>query len=286
MAAIPEEIAGALQRISKIDLPLSGCGRPDTHGLPPPVVVTLARRPDRWQAALRNLRASGIHHIIKAEGVDGRQLSDAQIAELAASPGDVNRPLDEYLQLTRPAIGCFLSHLAIWKRFLQSGEERILIVEDDAVPSADFTPERARQVMAALPPDADMLLLGCTIMDGLAEPTSGPMFTRIFYYNGTYAYLLTRTGCLALLPHMLPLRTHVDNQISLALVAESQALRVYCCEPRLFTHDFTVLSDVYVPVSNEARADRTLAAIFERSRAKLLAEGIRLLPKYERHHSA
>lgn len=270
-----------LDAIPDIELDLAGCDVPASHGLPPPVVITLARRPDRWQAAVARFRHHGFERIIKAPAVDGRLLNSLDLARVLDDPDVVDRPLEQYLQPTRPAVGCFLSHLAIWKRFLQSGASHVLIAEDDAIPTSAAVSRDAADLITRLPANADMLLLGYTIMDGLAERTTDPRLLRIYYYNGTFAYLLTRRGCLALLPRLLPIKTHIDNHISLELVAERGQLAGYGAEPRLFEHDFTVLSDVYVPVVDAARADRELGGIFERCRTQLLAAGASLLPRYE-----
>lgn len=271
----------ALKHIPDIDVDLAGCGSIGAHGLPPPVVVTLARRPDRWTNALAALARSGISGAIKATAVDGQTLTPAQFSDLLLDPTAVERPLVEYLQLTRPAVGCFLSHLGLWTRFVASGEPYIFIMEDDAHASPDFDPARARALIDAMPAETDILLLGGTIMDGLAEPTSDAALSRIYYYNGTYAYLLTRRGALALLPRLLPLKTHIDNQISLELVADRQALHVYCVEPRLFAHDFTVWSDVYIPVADETSANHKLASIFSASRESLTRDGAKLFDTFK-----
>lgn len=274
------DVDDLLRLVPDMDLDLTDCGALQANGLPTPVVVSLARRPDRWRIAKENLARAGIDRPIKAPAVDGQTLEAELLARLLADPGSVDRLLEEYLQPTRPAVGCYFSHIAIWRAFLASGEPYVLVLEDDALPASEFSPERNRALVAAMPGDADMLLLGCTIMDGLAEATTDPKFTRIYYYNGTYAYLLTRKGALSLLPRLLPMWTHIDNQISLELVTDPDH-RVYCCEPRLFDHDFEVTSDVYVPVAESGRADRTLAAIFERCREQLSRSGVKLFPKFE-----
>jgi glycosyl transferase, family 25 len=270
-----------LQHVPDIAVDLTGCGRIGVHGLPPPVVVTLERRPDRWAHALANLALRGIAGAIRATAIDGQKLTSAQFGQLLADPTAVERPLDEYLQLTRPAVGCFLSHLALWKRFLATNEPYIFIIEDDAHPADGFSPERARAVMEQMPDNTDILLLGGTTMDGLAEPTDHPTLSRMYYYNGTFAYLLTRRGCLSLLPRLLPLKTHIDNQISLELVADRTSLHVYSVEPRLFAHDFAVYSDVYIPVTDTAAADRKLAPVFETARESLTRAGARLYARYK-----
>jgi glycosyl transferase, family 25 len=274
------QIDNALALIPDMEINLSHCSEIGPHGLPNPVVVTLERRPDRWAAAHRRLARHDITCPIKANAVDGSTLAGSLLQQVMADPEAVERPLAHYLQMTRPAVGCFLRHLAIWKRFLASGAPYVLVLEDDAVPAKTYQAAQARALLAELPTDADMLLLGYTIMDGLAEPASGQASRRVYYYNGTYAYLLTRKGCLALLPHVLPLVTHIDNQISLALVADRNALRVYGAEPRLFEHDFEVWSDVYVPVIDADAADRRLAGVFGDARVKLTREGACLEHKF------
>jgi GR25 family glycosyltransferase involved in LPS biosynthesis len=250
-------------------------------GLPTPIVVSLLRRPDRWAAAQAALAGCHADGAMRAPAVDGRDLSSALLGQLLeAAPDTVDETPGHYLHMTRPAVGCFLSHLALWNRFLASDAPFALIMEDDAVPAKVFSPERAASVMRAFPPDADIVLLGGTIMDGLAAPSPYPGLMRTYYYNGTYAYLLTRKGCRALLPHLLPIKTHIDNQISLALVEHHQTLAVYCVEPRLFEHDFSVYSDVYVPVADAAVADHRLDAVFKASRARLQAAGVNLLPMH------
>ena len=266
--------------IPDIDIDLGNCGRIAAYGLPPPVVITLARRSDRWAAALRRLREQGVQRIIKATAADGHTLPQNLLASLMVDPAVVDSPPSHYLQMTRPAVGCFLSHLMIWKSFLLSGADYVLILEDDAVLARGYTAEQGRAAMAKIPKDADILLFGCTIMDGLAEPTEDSTLTRVYYYNGTYGYLLTRRGCRNLLPRLMPIETHIDNQISLELVRNRDTLRVYCTERRLIEHDFTVYSDVYIPVDDVARADRQLDTIFKESRAALVEHGARLFNMY------
>lgn len=266
----------AMSLIPESDLDLTGCDQPGSCGLPPPVVITLARRPDRWVAAQHRLRERGMQRIIKAVAEDGQLLPPPLLNSLMVDPGAVDSPPAHYLQMTRPVVGCFISHLTIWKRFLQSSARHVLILEDDAFLASEFTAETGRELMANIPADADMALLGCTIMDGLAEPSPHRQLTRVYYYNGTYGYILTRKGCLNLLPWLLPIETHIDNQISLALVRNRRSMQVYCAKPRCIEHDFTVYSDVYIPVDDAARADRQLDVIFKASRVTLLREGAKL----------
>ena len=237
-----------------------------------PVIVSLHRRPDRWAKIVAALKSVGISRISKCRAVDGATLSEQTLAELVDKACGVSDQPTSHTQLTRPAMGCFLSHLTIWKHFLAGDEEHLVVLEDDAVPSPSYSAEYAKRVLAAIPAKADLVLLGCSILAGLAEKTEGELFSRVYYFNGTYAYLLTRKGCTTLLPHLLPLRAHIDQQISHASMRNPATL-ADAVTPALFDHDFSSWSDAYVPIIGSEAADQHLGALLTSARNFLRRDG-------------
>jgi len=238
-----------------------------------PVIISLNRRPDRWTKVVSALQRVGISRVSKCRAVDGATLSEQTLAELVDNAGAVSDQPTSHTQLTRPAIGCFLSHLTIWKQFLAGDGDHRVVLEDDAVPSPSYSAEHAERVLASIPAEADLVLLGCTILAGLAEKTECELLSRVYYFNGTYAYLLTRKGCARLLPHLLPLRAHIDHQISHALIRNPATLFAYAVTPALFDHDFSSWSDAYVPITGSEAADRRLGALLTSARDLLLRDG-------------
>src|SRR5262249_10590155 len=234
-----------------------------------PIIVPLGRRPDRWQKIVGALAKVGIPRVTRFFAVDGAPLPEETLAGLVDGACEVSHSPTSHTQLTRPAIGCFLSHLSIWKRFLEGGNDRLVVLEDDAVPAPTFTARRAQDLLASIPPGADLVLLGCTIMAGLAEATASERLSRVYYFNGTYAYLITRKGCRNLLPHLVPMRAHIDHQISAALVKHRDRLFAYAATPGLFDHDFSSWSDAYVPLAASEQADRHLHALLTSARDSL-----------------
>jgi glycosyl transferase, family 25 len=261
------DIRDILQRIPDTDcvLPDAGEGPQPLH----PIVVTLDRSIDRWRLIKQSLARVGLSKVAKFSAVDGATISDATCDALIDRACAIDAAPKSHLALTRPAAGCFLSHLQLWKKFLQSGDDHLVVLEDDAAPAPSYSPERARAVMRSLPTDADLVLLGCWIMGDLAgNPDGGPL-KRVFYFNGTFAYLLTRRGCLNLLPHLLPMRAHIDHQISAALIRHPDTLHAYVAAPTLFDHDFSTASGVYIPLDGEERADQELGGLIESARQSL-----------------
>jgi glycosyl transferase, family 25 len=234
-----------------------------------PVIVTLPRRRDRWEKVVRNLASVGIARVRKFAAVDGATLADDALRSLVHRDCAVSGEPTSHIQLTRPAIGCFLSHLRIWQRFLDSGGDRLVVLEDDALPSQGYSPASVEPILAAMPANADLVLLGCSIMAGLAEKTEHAAFCRVYYFNGTYAYLITRQGCAKLLQQLLPMRAHIDHQISALLLKHRASLFAYAVRPALFEHDFSSWSDAYVPIAGTDAADRQLSALFSSARNAL-----------------
>jgi glycosyl transferase family 25 len=246
---------------------LAACG--EKSQVMRPVVVTLDRRTDRWQNILLSLSRAGISDVVKFKAVDGAAISDEMRRALIAADSDIDSPPTSHLALTRPAAGCFLSHLQIWKKFLQSGAEQLVVLEDDATPSASYSADRADAIATSLPANADLVLLGCSVMGDLAGITGKEPLRRIFYFNGTYAYLLTRRGCRNLLPHLVPMRVHIDHQISAALTRFPDSLFAYAAVPALFDHDFSTRSDAYVPLEEPEAADQELGVLIDSARNTL-----------------
>jgi glycosyl transferase, family 25 len=163
-----------------------------------------------------------------------------------------------HLTLTRPAIGCFLSHLAIWRWVLDMNLPRILVFEDDAAPAAHYCPVRFRSVVGSITEDTGLVFLGRMIMGGLADRPNGSDLARIYYFNGTFAYLITPAACRSLLQHLLPPHSHIDHQISKVLIEQRRAFSAYYTEPHFFEPDWSLRSDCYVPLADDSAADREL----------------------------
>jgi GR25 family glycosyltransferase involved in LPS biosynthesis len=250
----------------------------------PVVAINLARRTDKWQTLCHRMAAVGFTRLIRAPAVEGAKLPASQVAPLLRSAADATSDGPRsHLTLTPPAIGCFLSHLAVWRWMLGAGLPRLLVLEDDAQPVASFSVGRLREVLAA--PEPGLVLLGCRVMAGLAEPPGcagkqGAELARVYYFNGTHAYLITPKVCQTMLRLLLPLHAQLDHQISSVLMQQRHVLPAYYAAPPLFDCDWSFGSDLYIPahhLSDESAADRELGEILRSSRRVLLAEGRSLL---------
>ena len=272
-----------LRHVPRLDLPFDGdCAQANGIDLPA-VAISLARRTDRWWTLCQRMSAVGLTKIVRAPAIEGARLPASQVAPLLRSPADATNggPLS-HLTLTPPAIGCFLSHLAVWRWMLGAGLPRLLVLEDDAMPAAQFSANRLHRVLAEAPDEAGLVLLGCMIMGGLADRPRNADLARVYYFNGMHAYLITPAACTTLLQHLLPMHAHLDHQISRLLMERRHVFPAYYAAPLLFDPDWSLGSDLYIPLSDDAAADRELGEIIATSRQALLAEGRPLLSELNR----
>jgi glycosyl transferase family 25 len=102
------------------------------------------------------------------------------------------------------AVGCYLSHLVLWKEFLSSENEVALILEDDLDPSQAKDLARNVSWLMARAEHWDIGLLGW--VGTLYDPYKG--------FTGTHAYMLNRSGASDLVEASLPLTKQVDFYIN------------------------------------------------------------------------
>ena len=273
-----EYLHAVQEHVPRVDLLCDGdCAQ--AAGIDIPIaVINLAHRTDRWQAISSRMAAVGLNKLIKVPAVEGARLPPRQLSALLHVPASsIEQAPCSHLALTPPAIGCFLSHLAIWRWAIASDLPRVLVFEDDATPVADFDAGCFRRVMASLSA-ADLVFIGRIVMNGMAErPKGGAALARLYYFNGTFAYVIAPAACRTLIRAIGRPDRHIDHQISKVLIDQRATFSAYYTVPHFFEPDWSLRSDCYVPIEGETHADRELAQLLESNRRLLLSEGRALL---------
>ena len=87
----------------------------------PIYVINLTAQPDKWDKSRSQLDAAGLCYS-RFEAVDGLELSDEQVRRHYES-----RWFKKWMfTLTRPEIGCYLSHLCLWEGISRQWGARLL----------------------------------------------------------------------------------------------------------------------------------------------------------------
>jgi glycosyl transferase family 25 len=183
-------------------------------------LINLPRATERRARMEAQLSAMGLDYVL-FDGVDGR----AREAELLRTV-DV-RAFERNMgrRILIGGIGCYNSHLGVWRAFLASGKPVALVLEDDVVFHDDFLDAVDIALRAAA--HWDFLKLN-RIRAKLPIPQGriGPYTLNAYLgpATGTGAYLINRRTAERLLPRMLPVTRAIDHEIN-----------------RFFRHDFRLL---------------------------------------------
>jgi len=150
-------------------------------------VINLERRPDRWESFMKNnLRNVNVKRV---NAVDGKTLKVNEQILRIFNENDYN--------WRRGIVGCALSHFKLYAGLLNSNEDRMVILEDDAKLINGFS-ERVTNLMN-LNKTWDILYLGHYPKQPL--PKTEPRIVQKnaeqsldYSYGGTVGYVITKKG--------------------------------------------------------------------------------------------
>ena len=126
--------------------------------------INLKHRTDRWarfssQPELATLK--GEYEVERFEGINGAAIDVKKDERISLR---TKRNIKEHIRRdheelnTAGGVGCYLSHTAVWKRFLEREEDYAMILEDDADVYEGFTRDlhRAMKDTTLLPQVPDV----------------------------------------------------------------------------------------------------------------------------------
>ena len=98
-------------------------------------IINMKNQPDKLNHSLDVLKKYGLSEPIRFEAIDGKELLDTEIETLLTPRAYFklgSLPRTDHDQLgTLGAIGCYLSHVEIWKKIVSQNIQRAFIFEDD-----------------------------------------------------------------------------------------------------------------------------------------------------------
>lgn len=180
-------------------------------------MINLPRATARRARMDAQLSEMGLGYI-PFDGVDGKARKDelVKLMDLPAFERNLGR------KVLWGGIGCYNSHLGVWRDFLASGHKVALIMEDDVIFHEDFL----EAVDLALANDHAWDMLKLNKIRAKMPICQGRLGKyRVNAYlgpaTGTGAYLIHRETVEKLLPAMIPITRATDHEIN-----------------RFFKHDF------------------------------------------------
>jgi hypothetical protein len=151
-----------------------------------------------------------------------------------------------HYQLSRGAVGCYVSHLRLWESILKTDKQVALVFEDDA----QIYPTLNDYVTTtAFPEDFDIILLGFVCFK--CHKDEGAGFVRVKRFFGLHGYIISARGIRKILssPRVTPIRKQIDSMLS--DMASAGELTVYAT-PRKFVeqNNETFGTQIQLPIKD------------------------------------
>jgi GR25 family glycosyltransferase involved in LPS biosynthesis len=181
----------------------------------PAYVISMKERPERWKRFTEQPSVDQLKHMRYSRAVNGKRLdykTDPRISVRTRLNIFRNYRRSHHEIATLGAVGCSLSHIEVWKKFIKSGNKYCLVLEDDAIiPESEL--EHVNELISKLPSGWGVWILGCYKPNLVYEPYSVKPWNRVYKFTASHAYLLTREAAIKLLKDALPVESHVDHYI-------------------------------------------------------------------------
>jgi len=193
---------------------------PDSKRILAVYLINMDGATDRLAAMMEKTSAVGLTSVERVAGVDGRKL-DYPIAEFS----ELSYKLLHGRRRTPPEIGCYLSHVVCARKFLESGADFALILEDDVAFKDDFM--QTLDAAASHPGDWDLLRL-TTVSNGRKfrfRPLNGEraLAVALAREKGSGAYLINRKAASWITKKLVPMRLAYDIAFDLEFLSGLKA---------------------------------------------------------------
>jgi len=157
---------------------------------------------------------------------------------------DITKVRQDDAELTRGAVGCYLSHLGIYKEIANSNANYALIFEDDVMINPN-TLELAMEGINDVPNDWDMFLLGLVNLDSIQHKN----YLDVKKFWLTHAYIIKKEAAIKLLKYLSKkIDVQIDTDMS-TLISENK-LKVYSRKFNIVVQNNAKFpSEIQIPVS-------------------------------------
>lgn len=182
----------------------------------PAYVINMKEREDRWRRFMDQPVMASMKKMKRSIAVNGQKLdalNDSRISVRTRLNIFRNYRRSHYEIATLGAVGCSLTHINAWKKFLATDSKMCLVFEDDAIVTESEL-NHISELIPTLPAKWGMWLLGCYRPNLIFEHTEKRPWNRVRAFTASHAYLITRDTAQKFLDDALPVETHIDHYMS------------------------------------------------------------------------
>lgn len=210
-------------------------------------LINLKRRPDRLKKFLEHYNGSDMkdNSLIKFDAIDGSKLDIDSVPLSELAKAELNQLEStgfrtKHYQLTKGAIGCYLSHVKVWENILKNNHKYALIFEDDAKVPPNIN-AMIHDEMQYFPNDWDIILYGYICNKCMKFEN----YNTVERFMLTHCYLISHDCIVKIMntESLFPITQQID-----ALMSElSSVLNIYSAKDKK-VKQFSSRTDIQAPL--------------------------------------
>jgi GR25 family glycosyltransferase involved in LPS biosynthesis len=179
----------------------------------PAYVINMKERADRWKRFVSQPVVAHMKRLKRSIAINGKKMnykSDRRISLRTRLNIKRCYRRSHYEIATLGAVGCSLSHIDVWKKFLRSGAKLCYVIEDDAI-LTESALDTINKLMPSLPNKWGVWLLGSYHPNKVYQPIEKKPWNRIYGFTASHSYIITREAAKVFLKEALPIEMHIDH---------------------------------------------------------------------------
>jgi GR25 family glycosyltransferase involved in LPS biosynthesis len=187
----------------------------------PTYCINLERRIDRWELIQSQPGFKEFKSIERYIGVDGKLIDikeDDRVSFLTKRNILLNTRRSHEQLSTAGGVGCYLSHIHLWQKFLRESSAPVALIFEDDIQLPVGVAHTLQSFFDKSPILADPMQWDFCILSpsktysiiGESFYGSSDLF-RMERFVCMAAYMITRRGVERVLPHLLPIESHIDG---------------------------------------------------------------------------
>ena len=220
-------------------------------------LINLDRNKERLREFMEQYSESdiSIKKVKRISAVDGKKLKVAQYLSDKAFKElqdiETTGYRTKHYQLTRGAIGCYMSHLKAYSLIANSSSSYGLIFEDDVNIAHDFF-FKFNRLLRNIPKDWDMLLLGCHCL----KCRKSELHSHVQKFILLHCYIVKKEAAKKLYDDLSsrPIQQQIDSEIS-DMITHKNMFNVYCVNEALCWQSGQFQTDIQTPVRKTLGVD-------------------------------
>ncbi|MDB9717889.1 glycosyltransferase family 25 protein [Candidatus Pelagibacter sp.] len=197
-------------------------------------ILNLKRHKKRRKHIISELKKQNIRNYEFVDAIDGNRLKKSQLDLMTCKNEKIFNPKNT--NMSAGQVACALSHIKIYKKFLNSNFELALIFEDDAKFLNKFTEKLKKFILKNFKYESQIVLLGKLIefYKNPIDRIKSHEFVEVTDTWGSHSYFINRKAAESIILFNYPVKTVADHFFIFRIYCK---IKIFGLNPFLTTQD-------------------------------------------------